>query len=250
LHGLIKQYRETNSVPVAVEHNIMRSKYTKYEQLLLVDKLCIFEHALKQTEGMDLARMMFINAGNCDRSLKARLVYSRSLAMTSIVGYVLGLGDRHPSNLMIDRESGQVVHVDFGDCFDVTCFRDRYPEKIPFRLTRQLINALEVAGLEGTFRITCERVMDLIRNNRDTVMAMLEAFIYDPLVTWRLLPSGSGMDETHTSLSWQARAIIDRVNAKIVDGDSPIPVQVDRLIREATAHENLCSLYLGYCAFW
>ena len=250
LHSLIKQHRETNSVPVAVEHNIMRSKYTKYEQLLLVDKLCIYEHALKQTEGMDLARIMFINAGNCDRWLKARLVYSRSLAMTSIVGYVLGLGDRHPSNLMIDRESGQVVHVDFGDCFDVTFFRDRYPEKIPFRLTRQLINALEVAGLEGTFRITCERVLDLIRNNRDTVMAMLEAFIYDPLVTWRLLPSGSGMDEAQTSLSWQARAIIDRVNAKIVDGDSPIPVQVDRLIREATAHENLCSLYLGYCAFW
>jgi hypothetical protein len=29
----------------------------------------------------------------------------------SMVGYVLGLGDRHPSNLLIDRISGSVVHV-------------------------------------------------------------------------------------------------------------------------------------------
>jgi len=250
LHSLIKQYRETvaaPTIPVAVEHNIMRGKFPRYEEVPLINKLCIFEHALLQTEGMELHKMMFRNAGNCDKWLKSRLMYSRSLAVTSIVGYVLGLGDRHPSNLLIDRDTGQVVHVDFGDCFDVTVFRDRYPEKIPFRLTRQLVNALEVAGLEGTFRTSCERVMDLIRKNRDTIMAMLEAFIYDPLVTWRLLPGGG---EETGNLSWQARAIVDRVNAKILDGGSPIPVQIDRLIREATAHENLCSLYLGYCAFW
>lgn len=37
----------------------------------------------------------------------------------SMVGYVLGLGDRHPSNLMIHRTSGKVIHIDFGDCFEV-----------------------------------------------------------------------------------------------------------------------------------
>jgi FKBP12-rapamycin complex-associated protein len=38
----------------------------------------------------------------------------------SIVGYILGLGDRHPSNLMLHRYSGKLVHVDFGDCFEVS----------------------------------------------------------------------------------------------------------------------------------
>ena len=33
----------------------------------------------------------------------------------SMVGYVLGLGDRHPSNLMLDRKSGKVLHIDYGD---------------------------------------------------------------------------------------------------------------------------------------
>lgn len=41
----------------------------------------------------------------------------------SIVGYIIGLGDRHPNNIMIQRETGQIVHIDFGDCFDVNKMR-------------------------------------------------------------------------------------------------------------------------------
>ena len=33
----------------------------------------------------------------------------------------------------------QVLHIDFGDCFEVATKRDKFPEKIPFRLTRMLI---------------------------------------------------------------------------------------------------------------
>lgn len=36
-----------------------------------------------------------------------------------MVGYILGLGDRHPSNLMLDRHTGKILHIDFGDCFEV-----------------------------------------------------------------------------------------------------------------------------------
>ena len=74
----------------------------------------------------------------------------------SIVGYILGLGDRHPSNLMVDRGSGKVIHIDFGDCFEVAARREKFPEKVPFRLTRMLVNGMEVSGLEGSFRATCE----------------------------------------------------------------------------------------------
>lgn len=34
-----------------------------------------------------------------------------------------------------------------GDCFEVTMHRDKFPEKIPFRLTRMLTNAMEVRWL-------------------------------------------------------------------------------------------------------
>ena len=68
--------------------------------------------------------------------LERRTNFTRSLAVMSMVGYILGLGDRHPSNLMLDQISGRVLHIDFGDCFEVAMHREKFPEKVPFRLTR------------------------------------------------------------------------------------------------------------------
>lgn len=92
---------------------------------------------------------------------------------------------------MLDRFTGKVIHIDFGDCFEVAMHRDKFPERIPFRLTRMLINAMEVSGVEGAFRITCENVMRVLRDNKDSLMAVLEAFVHDPLINWRLLSHAS-----------------------------------------------------------
>ena len=48
----------------------------------------------------------------------ARLKYARSVATTSIVGHILGLGDRHVSNILIDNTSGELVHIYLGIAFD------------------------------------------------------------------------------------------------------------------------------------
>jgi FKBP12-rapamycin complex-associated protein len=50
-----------------------------------------------------------------------------------------------------------------------------------------LVKAMEVSGVEGSYRDTCERTMTVLRDNRDSLVAMLEAFVYDPLISWRLL---------------------------------------------------------------
>ncbi len=89
-----------------------------------------------------------------------RTNYTRSLAVMSMVGYILGLGDRHPSNLMLDRHTGKVLHIDFGDCFEVAMHREKYPEKIPFRLTRMLINAMEVRNIINQFVLSITTTMD------------------------------------------------------------------------------------------
>ena len=65
--------------------------------------------------------------------------------------------------------------------------REKWPEKVPFRLTRMLVKAMEVGGIEGTFRSTCESVMGVMRQNEDSLMAILEAFVHDPLMNWKLL---------------------------------------------------------------
>ena len=115
-----------------------------------------------------------------------RIKYTTSLAVMSMVGYMLGLGDRHPSNLMRADYGSNCPYIDFGDCFEVAINRERFPEKVPFRLTRMLINAMAVSGIEGTYKLTCESVIRVMRENEKSVMTMLEAFVHDPLVNWGL----------------------------------------------------------------
>lgn len=90
---------------------------------------------------------------------------------------------------MLNRLNGKIAHIDFGDCFEVAMTREKFPEKIPFRLTRMLTNAMEVTGIDGNYRMTCESVMRVLRAHKDSVMAVLEAFVYDPLLNWRLMDS-------------------------------------------------------------
>jgi phosphatidylinositol kinase/protein kinase (PI-3 family) len=55
-----------------------------------------------------------------------RLAYTRSVATTSIVGHVLGLGDRHSSNILMDHITGEVVHIDLGIAFDQVSISSRF----------------------------------------------------------------------------------------------------------------------------
>lgn len=158
-----------------------------YENLILLQKIEVFEYARENTTGQDLYKVLWLKSVDSEHWLERRATYTRSLAVNSMVGHILGLGDRHPSNLMLGRSTGKVVHIDFGDCFEVAMHREKFPEKIPFRLTRMLTRAMEVSGIEGSFRFTCELSMKVLRDNKDSLMAVLEAFVYDPLINWRLM---------------------------------------------------------------
>ena len=67
------------------------------------------------------------------------------------VGYILGLGDRHVMNILIDCAGGELVHIDLGIAFEQGRILNT-PETVPFRLTRDIVDAMGVAGVEGVFR--------------------------------------------------------------------------------------------------
>jgi serine/threonine-protein kinase mTOR len=208
LHALIRDFRETRKQVLGAEHRLMLQKAPDYELLPLMQKVEVFEAALENMTGHDLYKVLWLKSENSEAWLDRRTNYTRSLAVMSMVGYILGLGDRHPSNLMLDRHTGRILHIDFGDCFEVAMHREKFPEKIPFRLTRMLTNAMEVSGIEGNFRCTCEKVLSVLRDNRDSLIAMLEAFVHDPLISWRLLgvTNTGGDSPTTTSLTEDSAA--------------------------------------------
>ena len=186
LHALIREYRESRNILLNIEHRIMLQMAPDYEMLSLMQKVEVFSYAMDNTTGQDLYRVLWLKSKSSEAWLDRRTNYIRSLGVMSMVGYILGLGDRHPSNLMLDKLTGKIVHIDFGDCFEVAMHREKYPERVPFRLTRMLTYAMEVSNIEGSFRTTCENVMRVLRDNKESLMAVLEAFVHDPLLTWRL----------------------------------------------------------------
>jgi serine/threonine-protein kinase mTOR len=57
-------------------------------------------------------------------------------------------------------------------------------------------------------------------------------------------------------LNERAVTVIDRVSSKLTGTDFiekvklPVADQVNKLIEQATSHENLCQCYVGWCPFW
>ncbi|PLN84338.1 putative TOR pathway phosphatidylinositol 3-kinase TorA [Aspergillus taichungensis] len=210
LHALIKEYRESRRILLNIEHRIMLQMAPDYDSLTLMQKTEVFGYAMDNTTGKDLYQVLWLKSKSSEAWLERRTNYIRSLGVMSMVGYILGLGDRHPSNLLLDRMTGRVVHIDFGDCFEVAMHREKYPERVPFRLTRMLTFAMGVSNIEGSYRITCEAVMRVLRDNKDSLMAVLEAFIHDPLIDWRL---GRKESPHRGSLTAERRqSIIESIN--------------------------------------
>ena len=115
--------------------------------------------------------------------LGARALFTRSSAVWAGVGHVLGLGDRHGENILVDVTKGECVHVDF-DCLFDKGTRLKRPEVVPFRLTPHMVEAFGVTGVEGGFRRSLEVSLHCLRDHRETLLNVLEPFLRDPTVGW------------------------------------------------------------------
>jgi serine-protein kinase ATM len=116
-----------------------------------------------------------------------QLSYTRSAAVMSIVGWMIGLGDRHLSNILLDRRTAELIHIDFGYVFETSKLLPA-PEHMPFRLTRDVVDGMGIDGVEGVFRKSCEVTMQLLRNNKDLVLMVVAVFLHDPLYDWSFTP--------------------------------------------------------------
>lgn len=142
---------------------------------------------------------------------QARCSYIKTLAVMSIVGYILGLGDRHGENILFDSTNGDAVHVDFNCLFNKGETFD-YPEKVPFRLTHNMVHAMGPLGTEGLFRKCCEITMRVLQAQTPTLMSVLRPFVYDPLVSWSRNFRADGNPERTDA---QAMANIKRIEERL-----------------------------------
>ncbi|KAA1466566.1 hypothetical protein DENSPDRAFT_811680 [Dentipellis sp. KUC8613] len=199
--------------------------------------------------------------------LASRLTYGRTAAVMSMVGFILGLGDRHGENILLDENSGDAIHVDFNCLFEKGKTLET-PERVPFRLTQNMVDGLGVTGVEGVFRNACELTLQMLRDNKDILMSVLDAFIHDPLVEWEdekrklereAMRRATNSVKQSVDLRMLAKNALQPIEKKLKgiystnkersEKEFSTTNLVQALIQEATDNQNLGKMYPGWAAF-
>ncbi|KAJ2497488.1 hypothetical protein GGH96_005061 [Coemansia sp. RSA 1972] len=118
----------------------------------------------------------------------------QSIGMASAAGYVLGLGDRHLDNMLVDLNSAQLVHIDFNVCYDFGGV-SQIPEQVPYRMTPVLayvcgsphdsISKMPFAMSRGFARAFAS-TLQFARMDRDVLAnAVVGRSRFRPFMEWR-----------------------------------------------------------------
>jgi len=192
--------------------------------------------------------------------LNARLSFTRTYSAWCVVGHVVGLGDRHLENVLIDMSNGDAVQIDFGCLFDKGLTL-HMPEVVPFRLTQNIIDAFGVSGVEGVYRHTFENTLSILRKHQGNIVSIMDTFVHDPLVDWAKSEEKRGSSRADREAdNPQARDWLDTISGRLqgtllgVTSEPCMPLsiqgQTQRLIQEATSMENLSRMYIWWQAWY
>ncbi|TDH15077.1 hypothetical protein EPR50_G00027380 [Perca flavescens] len=211
--------------------------------------------------------------------MEKRLAYTRSVATSSIVSYIVGLGDRHIQNILVDEQTAELVHIDLGVAFEQGKILPT-PETVPFRLSRDIVDGMGITGVEGVFRRCCEKTMEVMRSSQEALLTIVEVLLYDPLFDWTMNPlkafylqhdeqqelnatlsstmGGDDVDNHRKSSDSQsfnkvAERVLLRLQEKLkgVEEGTVLSVggQVNLLIQQAMDPKNLSRLFPGWQAW-
>lgn len=131
--------------PLLAERNMEITDNRKNWPLDVLRK--VLDELTAETPNYLLSKEIWCYSANCSAWRQAVKNLTNSMAVMSVIGYVIGLGDRHLDNMLVKLSSGELVHIDYNVCFEKGKTL-RVPEKVPFRMTQNLLNALGVTGVE------------------------------------------------------------------------------------------------------
>uniref|UniRef100_A0A146L1C6 Serine/threonine-protein kinase ATR n=3 Tax=Lygus hesperus TaxID=30085 RepID=A0A146L1C6_LYGHE len=183
--------------------------------------------------------------------------FVKSAAVISMVGYIVGLGDRHGENILIDSKTGETVHVDFNCLFNRSDFLT-YPETVPFRLTHSMVRAMGATGVEGLFVKSCEATNRVMRHNSEQLLSVMKPFRYD--VKKNSQKDNQNDDQSNEEAKVNIQNIELRLNGVVRSksdqfaphrNSKPLSVegQTSMLIKEATSNLNLCQMFAGWAPY-
>lgn len=253
LSSLILWRRKMCGRPEDAEKKVFADFFDKGRDLAIymnnLQKLELFKKLKSVSPDNEIDEALWLKSSGARQWLMQTTNFSRSLALMSVVGYIIGLGDRHPLNILFMKRNGNLVHIDLSDCFEKASLRRFVRETVPFRLTRMLVRALGLVGTHGLFKTTAEDVLWQLRRNSQTLLAFLDIFVQEPVID-ALWYEGSQDDKDGRGLKQAIRRVAEKLSGHDYDLDLTIPQHIHKLIDEATSETNLSRMYHGWAPYW
>ena len=163
---------------------------------------------------------------------KAKKNYIISTAIWSMIQFLVGLGDRHPGNIMFNKIDGEVVHIDFG-YVALKGLTLGVPEIVDFRFTINLRKNLGLFEESGLFNYICVKVLKTFKEYYKTLSARIEYYQFDPL-----------FDNENDNKTFK---LFDQNDAffKYLDNTN-VKLKLNKLIVKNTNAENLEKMYVWW----
>ncbi|KAK6731759.1 hypothetical protein RB195_007925 [Necator americanus] len=175
--------------------------------------------------------------------------YRKSLAQWSIVTYVVGLGDRHLSNVLFETDTCKLVHIDLGMILEYSKRTLPIPERVPFRLTRDLLDPVLIEGTGGRLAEQAIYAMQLLRESKHVILGLASVLLRETISNFEEIDSGSGERPSFVSETAIAR-LRDKLNGTDdTFGQQDVHHQVRRLFTEATNVDNISRMFIGWMGF-
>lgn len=266
LHQVLTALHVNDRISFNEARNEMKRVQTKSngERLRIYNKLT--EEIRPQ-----LRHFFFDSFPDPNQWFEAKKTYTKGIATTSILGYILGLGDRHLNNILLDHRTGRPTHIDLGIAFDQGRLLP-IPEMVPFRLTRDIVDGFGVTGVEGLYRRSCEHTYSVLRDNYEKVMHVLNILKWDPLYSWVMSPvkkhrhlleeesqeySSLSFDSDSSNLkakreeqNQESYRALKGVEEKLIGNGLSVEATIQELIQQASDPQNLSLVYMGWSPFY
>ncbi|KAF3703361.1 DNA-dependent protein kinase catalytic subunit [Channa argus] len=158
----------------------------------------------------DLLKRAFLKMCNSPEAfLFLRTHFISSHALLCVSHWILGIGDRHLSNFMINMETGGMIGIDFGHAFGSATQFLPVPELMPFRLTRQFVNLMEPLKESGLIQSIMVHSLRAYRAEPDLLLNTMDVFVKEPSLDWKnfelkqLKKGGTWMENVNTKeINW------------------------------------------------
>ncbi|CAI2308369.1 unnamed protein product [Caenorhabditis sp. 36 PRJEB53466] len=146
--------------------------------------------------------------------------YRKSLATWSVVCYIVGLGDRHASNILFDQNKCTFVHIDLGMILEYSKRTLPVPERVPFRLSRDLLDPILIEGIEnGQLADECIVAIEKLKQNGKVILGVASALLRETTTNFREAEQANGRP------SYISEMAIGRLRDKLEGTDDGVTAQ-------------------------